>query len=55
MDRDKDLYYLLGYKEEKNHYLFVIMKKKDSKLVKIRVYPDGETNCSCLDWRTRCK
>ena len=56
MDRDKELYYMLGYeKDEKNILIFTIMKQNDDKKVKIRVYPDQETNCSCMDWRTRCK
>lgn len=56
MNRDKELYYLLGYeKDDKNILIFTILKKGDEKKVKIRVHPDQETNCSCMDWRTRCK
>lgn len=41
MDRDKELYYMLGYeKDEKNILIFTIMKQNDDKKVKIRVYPD---------------
>lgn len=41
MDRDNELYYLLGYeKNDKDILIFTIMKKGDEKKVKIRVYPD---------------
>ena len=41
MDRDKELYYMLGYeKTDKNILIFTIMKKGDDKKLKIRVHPD---------------
>ena len=55
MDRDKELYYLIDLKKDKGIYTFTVMKKNDPKKIKIRIHSDSETNCSCMDWRTRCK
>ena len=45
------------------NYSIDILKEKDGyminldapKKIKITIHMDMETNCSCLDWRTRCK
>jgi hypothetical protein len=55
MDKDKEKYYLLDLEKKDGKYIFTIMKKDDPKKIKITIHMDMETNCSCLDWRTRCK
>lgn len=55
MDKDKELYYLIGF-ERKDHRLeFTIIKKEDEeKALKIRVNEKFEVSCNCMDWRIRC-
>lgn len=56
MDNDKELYYLINFKEEKNSYYFEIVKKdEEDKQLKITVNNKWETTCNCMDWRIRCR
>lgn len=56
MDDSKELYYLIDYQKVKKTYTFKIIKKaEEEKVIKIKVDPKGETSCSCMDWKTRCK
>lgn len=55
MDKDKELYYLTDFEKDHNGYIFKIVKKDSEKIVTIKVNDSWESNCSCMDWRTRCK
>lgn len=56
MDKDKELYYLVGYTNDNKGYNFKIVKKnEEDKVLTIKINPAWETTCSCMDWRIRCR
>ena len=56
MNKDKELYYLINYQLDAQTFKFQIIKKEhEDKVLKININENGETSCSCMDWRTRCR
>ena len=56
MDNNKELYYLVDYTFKNKEYKFKIIKQgEENKALHINVNKLGETSCSCMDWKIRCK
>ena len=55
MNRDKEKYALISFTETPKETLFTLINIKDGKNIKIKIKGRKEVNCSCFDWKIRCK
>lgn len=56
MDASQDVYFLVDHHKIRFMREFKIVKRDDELKVRtIQVLNDGQTSCSCPDWKARCK